>query len=106
MNLGLVQSLTKQLDARVSGASRIPVYVGICRHTARFAVTRCTTISQKLKSAAITKLLRRLSFFLSMVALRALYRTDRVASASGAARFELWHPSVACRPVGIIGEFS
>jgi hypothetical protein len=30
----------------------------LCRHTARFVVTRCTTTSQKLKSAAMTKLLR------------------------------------------------
>ncbi len=30
----------------------------LSRHTARFAVTTCTTISQKLKSAAMTKLLR------------------------------------------------
>jgi hypothetical protein len=30
----------------------------LCRHTARFVVTRCTTTSQKLRTAAMTKLLR------------------------------------------------
>jgi hypothetical protein len=59
MNLGLLQSFTKQLDARGRGiSSNCCVCWHLSRHTARFAVTTCTTISQKLKSAAMTKLLR------------------------------------------------